>query len=190
MAYELELMIPTSSVESAEFVFRGLSPAEAKAVAHGSLMSPLSPVDTPGDWLGILGGAKEADDHVLGNDRTRFLSFSFQPRVAAFYALSEHGSPYCRQGGWVAIVRLPEPLRSLDNRVFLAMDGSSSWIDPRSLLRARMRNRARVDDEFLLARGALTARVVRMTRGQLTVASKDRLFWPIQYWGEQDLEGG
>lgn len=176
-------------------IYRGFSSVSEYERAQRTGFVPLEPLDANADFFAVL----EQDapvDHVMERKRQHFVSFSLTPRAACCYATSRlKGGKvihYCN-AGWIAEVVLPSftgVSRAYVGGECSQYDGGdeSIWIDPRFHLAGdnwlswqTMRDRARVDDEILLARGV--ARVTRIMR--VEPSQCDRSFVPWAQSGEK-----
>jgi hypothetical protein len=159
-----EERIPGTPAGPGVLVYRGFSsPVEYNAIIAGGIR-PRRELRIDREWAALYVGP-DTLAHVLEFKREHFVSFSFQRRAAACYATTRYTSP-----GWIATLRLPgvagaQKVTSGNFSVWFGIDGTF-WVDPRhaSIPTAslgsgtewfRMRARADVDDEFLLAGGAI-----------------------------------
>jgi hypothetical protein len=161
--------IPGTPAGPGVLVYRGFSStAEYNAVMAGGIRPRRELlIDRP--WAALYVGP-DTLAHVLEFKREHFVSFSFQQQTAEYYATTRYTS-----SGWIATLRLPDvagaqKVASADFSVWFGVDGTF-WVDPRhasiptaslgsGLEWFRMRARADVDDEFLLAGGAIRPRQV------------------------------
>lgn len=180
--------VPLTRIQEAKvvFVYRGLSPQQYHELNRKGFFEPISPLRDTSELV-VLFQRERPLEHVLGREGRRFVSFSFQPDTAIYYAT--HGG---QRDGYLAEVRLPQfqsatSYSSNKPVVYVGQDGTE-WIDPRHLIIVEqflewntMKSRTRVDDEILLAKG----QVVRFQIREVQKSENPQDFAPWSTWGEK-----